>query len=151
MNCGISDQQGEKITIQHFAGILAYQLIEMAKQLEGSGSSKFLPEVSHEVVTIQDSSSSFSSPTLTCLLAVTSGRHVIWTSPDASGLVHYLVKYEVTTDPSEQKRTKMSTEVKSSPQKKSPKSVWDQPSEVVKTELRFGLLVEYPESDDEDS
>jgi hypothetical protein len=41
MNCGISDQQGEKITIQHFAGILAYQLIEMAKQLEGSGSSKF--------------------------------------------------------------------------------------------------------------
>ena len=79
----------------------------MAKQLEGSGSSKFLPEVLNKVVTIQDSSSSFSSPTLTCLLAVTSGRHVIWTSPDANGLVHYLVKYEVTTDPSGQKRTKM--------------------------------------------
>jgi hypothetical protein len=107
MTCGISDQQGKKITIQCFARILAYQLIEMAKQLEGSGSSKFLPEVSHEVVTIQDSSSSFSSPTLTCLLAVTSGKHVIQTSMDANGLVHYLVKYDVTTDPSGQKRTKM--------------------------------------------
>ena len=50
-----------------------------------------------------------------------------------------------------QKRTKVSTEVKPSPQKKSPKSVWGQPNEIMKTELRFGLLVEYPESEDEDS
>lgn len=103
MNCGISDQQGEKITIQHFAGILAYQLIEMAKQLEGSGSSKFFSEVLNKVVTIQDSSSSFSSPTLTCSLAVTNGKHVIRTTMDANGLVHYLVKYDVTIDPSGRK------------------------------------------------
>jgi hypothetical protein len=79
----------------------------MAKQLEGSGSSKFLPEVLHKVVTIQDSSSSFSSPTFTCSLTVTSGKHVIRTSMDANGLVHYLVKYDITTDPSGQKQTKM--------------------------------------------
>jgi hypothetical protein len=103
----------KKIMIQHFAGTLAYQLIEMAKQLEGSGSSKFFSEVLNKVVTIQDSSSSFSSPsltcllTLTCLLAVTNGKHVIRTSMDANGLVHYLVKYDVTIDPSGQKRTKM--------------------------------------------
>jgi hypothetical protein len=42
INSGSADNQGEKHMIQCFARILAFQLIEMAKQLEPPGSNKFL-------------------------------------------------------------------------------------------------------------
>ncbi len=56
---------------------------------------------------IPESSQDFSSPTLTSSFAITSGKNVIRSGMDANGLLHYLVKYEVTKDPSGQKRTKM--------------------------------------------
>lgn len=51
-----------------------------------------------------------------------------------------------------QKKSRLANESKpnsASTNKKSPKSVWDQPLDTVKSELRFGLLVEYPDSDND--
>ena len=106
INCGVREHQEKKITIQRFAGILAFQLIEMAEKLQSPGSNKFLPEeVFLNTVTVKESSD-LSSPTLTSSLVVTSGKNVIRSITDSNGLIHHLVKYDITTDPSGRKRTK---------------------------------------------
>jgi hypothetical protein len=76
--------------IQRFAGILVLQLVEMAKKLDATSSDKFLPEVTHKTLSIQDSTS-LSSPTLTSMLNVTSGKTVLWTAIDANGMLHYIL------------------------------------------------------------
>jgi hypothetical protein len=53
-------------------------------------------------VTVSD----LSSPTISSFALVT-GKSVIRSATYANGLLHYLVKYDVTQDPSGQKRTKM--------------------------------------------
>ncbi len=106
INCGVREHQEKKITIQRFAGILAFQLIEMAEKLQSPGSNKFLPEeVFSNTVTVKELSD-LSSPTLTSSLVVTSGKNVIRSITDSNGLIHHLVKYDITTDPSGWKRTK---------------------------------------------
>jgi hypothetical protein len=83
-------KSGGEITIQCFAGILALQLVAMAKKLDATSSDKFLPEVTHKTLSIQDSTS-LSSPTLTSMLNVTSGKTVLWTAIDANGMLHYIL------------------------------------------------------------
>jgi len=108
INGGASENQEKKTTIQRFAGILAHQLIQMANKLESGNASKFLPEDDDGfMLSIPESSQDFSSPMLTSSFAITSGKNVIRSGMDANGLLHYLVKYEVTKDPSGRKRTKM--------------------------------------------
>jgi hypothetical protein len=52
-------------------------------------------------VTVMD----VSSPTISSF-AVETGKSVIQSTADANGLLHYLIKYDVTQDPSSCKRTK---------------------------------------------
>jgi hypothetical protein len=90
--------------IQCFAGILVHQLIGMANKLESGNVNKFLPEDNAGfMLSIPESSQDFSSPTLMSSFPITSGKNVICNGIDAIGLWHYLVKYEVTKDPSGQK------------------------------------------------
>jgi hypothetical protein len=81
----------------------------MANKLEASnGSSKFLPEDDPMyMVSVSHQSSDLSSPTLTSSFPITSGKNVIRSATDANGILHFLVKYDVTKDPSGRKRTKM--------------------------------------------
>ncbi len=104
----MSENQEKRTTIQRFVGILAHQLIQMANKLESGNASKFLLEDDDGfMLSIPESSQDFSSPTLTSSFAITSGKNVIHSGMDANGLLHYLLKYEVTKDPSGHKRTKM--------------------------------------------
>jgi hypothetical protein len=98
------DQDGPKIGIKRFSGILAFQLIEMAKKLTG-GPLRFLPE-EVEVPLIVDGKSDFSSPTYP-ETASTEVKRVIRSLCDANGTKHNLVKYDITKDPSGRQRTKM--------------------------------------------
>jgi hypothetical protein len=68
-----------KNTIQHFAGILAHLLIQMANKLEAdSTSSKFLPESEPiYMASLPQNSSDLSLPTLTSSVPITSGKNVI--------------------------------------------------------------------------
>ncbi len=80
----------------------------MANKLGSGNVSKFLPEDDAAfMLSIPESSQDFSSPTLTSFFVITSGKNVIHSGMDANGLLHYLVKYEVTKDPSGRKQTKM--------------------------------------------
>jgi hypothetical protein len=101
------EDQDKKISIQRFAGMLANQLIQYGKRL--GRNSRFAEECENiiEVPSNLVAASDFSSPTLTSTLAVTAGKNVIRTATDANRLLHYLVKYDVTQDPSGRKRTKM--------------------------------------------
>jgi hypothetical protein len=98
------DQDGPKIGIKPFSGILAFQLIEMAKKLTG-GPLRFLPE-EVEVPLIGDGKSDLSSPTYP-ETASTEVKQVIQSLCDANGMKHNLVKYDITKDPSGRQRTKM--------------------------------------------
>jgi hypothetical protein len=100
------DQDGPKIGIKQFSGMLAYQLIELAKKLTG-GPLRFLPkEVEVEVPLVVDSKSDLSSPTFPETVS-SEVKLVIWSLSDANGKNHDLVKYEITKDPSGRQRTKM--------------------------------------------
>ncbi len=104
---GMEDQE-KKVSIQRFAGILANQLIQFASKMGSSNENRFLPEEDEGyVMTIPETLSSFSSPMLTSSLAITGGKNVIRSGSDANGITHFLVKYQVTQDPSGRKRTKM--------------------------------------------
>jgi hypothetical protein len=108
INGGNGEQQEKRNTIQRFAGILAHQLIQMANNCEGDSGSKFLPESDPAfMVSVTQQSSNISSPTLTSSFQITSGKNVIRSACDENGILHYLVKYDVTQDPSGRKRTKM--------------------------------------------
>jgi hypothetical protein len=100
------DQDGAKIGIKRFSGILAFQLIEMAKKLTG-GPLRFLPEeVEVQVPLIGDGKSDLSSPTYP-ETASTEVKRVIHSLCDANGTKHNLVKYDITKDPSGRQHTKM--------------------------------------------
>jgi hypothetical protein len=73
----------------------------MTTKLESGNVSKFLPEDDAAfMLSIPESSQDSSSPTLTSSFAITSGKNVLHSGMDANDLLHYLVKYEVTKDPS---------------------------------------------------
>jgi len=105
------EEKEQKISIQRFAGILAQQLIDMAKKISGP-SLRFLPEDSEcsgVELRISDAKSDFSSPTFAPSLStsVPEEKKTIRSLPDANGMWHHLIRYEVTKDPSGRKRTKM--------------------------------------------
>jgi hypothetical protein len=105
-----NEEKEMKVGIQRFAGILSYQLIQMAKKLNAPPE-RFLPEDclgSNFMLKLPDSMSDLSSPTLTNSGTLSSSNKVIIRSlHDANGNLHCLVKYDVTQDPSGRKRTKM--------------------------------------------
>jgi hypothetical protein len=104
---GIEDQEN-KISIQRFAGILTNQLIQYANKIGTGNSSRFLPEDDAGfTMSVPETLTDFSSPTLTTSLAITTGKNVIRSCTDSNGITHFLVKYDVTQDPSGRKRTKM--------------------------------------------
>jgi hypothetical protein len=96
------------MTIQCFAGISGYQLMGMANKPEsGNGSNFLLADNSGFMISIPESPQDFLSPTLTSSFRITAAKNVICSGIGANGLLHYLVKYEVMTDPSGWKRMKM--------------------------------------------
>jgi hypothetical protein len=110
LNCSkrSDDDQERKVTIQRFAGILANQLIQFANKQGSGNAGRFLPEDDIGfAVSISETLTDLSSPTLTSSLAITGGKNVIRSGSDANGITHFLVKYPVTQDPSGRKRTKM--------------------------------------------
>ena len=110
LNCSkrSDDDQERKVTIQRFAGMLANQLIQFANKQGSGNAGRFLPEDDIGfAVSISETVTDLSSPTLTSSLAITGGKNVIRSGSDANGITHFLVKYPVTQDPSGRKRTKM--------------------------------------------
>ena len=102
-----NDDQEQKVSIQRFAGILASQLIQIASK-RSSSNSKFLPEDNQVLaVSILQSVTDLLSPALSSSFTITAGKNVLCSETDANGLLHYLVKYDVTKDPSGWKRMKM--------------------------------------------
>jgi hypothetical protein len=86
--------------IQRFAGILAHQLMGMANKVETCNGSKFLVESnSGFIVSVSKTSQDLSSRTLTSSFPITAGKNVIRSGIDANGLLHYLIKYDVMTEP----------------------------------------------------
>ena len=88
----------KKNGIQRFAGMLSYQLLKKSKILASSTTSRFMPEEVQlpEKTFVSD----LSSP------SDFSDKPVIRALQDAMGKTHYLVKYDVTRDPSGRCRTK---------------------------------------------
>jgi hypothetical protein len=102
LNCSKrdGDEQERKITIQRFAGILANQLVQLANK-QGSGNvDRFLPEDEGFAVSVTEPLTDMSSPMLTSSLAITDGKNLIQSGSNANSLPHFLVRYEVTQDPS---------------------------------------------------
>jgi hypothetical protein len=102
------NDEGNKVSIQRFAGILASQLINYASKQALGSKAMFLPEDDPQQlelnvsVTVMD----VSSPTISSY-AVATFKSVIQSATDADGLLHYLVKYDVMQDPSGRKITTM--------------------------------------------
>jgi hypothetical protein len=82
----------KKIGIQRFAGMLSYQLLKNSKILASSTTSRIMPEELQlpEKTIVSELSS----------LSDFSDKPVIRALQDAMGKTHYLVKYDVTRDPS---------------------------------------------------
>jgi hypothetical protein len=104
-------EKEQKISIQRFAGILAQQLIDVAKKISGP-SLRFLPENSEGngvELRISNAKSDFSLPTFAPTLSSSTPeeKNTIHSLPDANGMLHHLVRYEVTKDLSCRQRTKM--------------------------------------------
>ena len=99
----------QKISIRRFAGMLALQLIRNSKRL-GASSSRFRPEDdSNEVVPVvsivepsRSGVSDLSSPDF----ASSTEKNIARSLQDANGRTHYLVKYDITKDPSGRSRCK---------------------------------------------
>ena len=90
---------GKKISIQHFAGMFSHQLIHAAKSLSAIATTQFLHEaapISWAITLPSNMVSELSSPEL----GSSSDKQVIRVIPDATGRTHYLVKFDVTKDPS---------------------------------------------------
>jgi|LakMenEpi03Aug12_release.lakeMendotaPanAssembly.Ray.scaffolds.fasta_scaffold205777_1 hypothetical protein len=103
------EEKEQKIGIQRFSGMLARQLIDIANKIKSS--SRYLPEQPMEVTMhpMTGSSADLSSPTFLGTSA-TYNKHdklPIRSLVDANGVTHYLMKYDVTKDPSGRQRTKM--------------------------------------------
>jgi len=102
INSGSGSHDEKKISIQRFAGILSFQLLRNAKEL---GCSR-LSFMSEEILPVQKSLvSDLSSPTISGSVTI-SDKPVAGSLVDANGKTHYLVKFDVTKDPSGYCRTK---------------------------------------------
>ncbi len=102
INHTTSFQDEKKIGIQHFVGMLAFQLLKNAKQL-GCPQQHFVPE---EVQ--QEPQKSVVSDLLDPSIA-NSDKPVVWVLQDVNGRTHYLVK--ITKDPSGCSGTKKGQEM----------------------------------------
>ena len=98
----LNDDSGQsKLSIRRFAGVLAFQLIQKAKKLSVLPT-RFLPEdyvilvVSDMGSTSKSNISDLTSPDL----ASSSEKEIIRALQDPNGRTHYLVKYDITKDPS---------------------------------------------------
>jgi hypothetical protein len=99
-----------KISIQRFAGMLAYQLIKQAKRL-GTAPPRFLPEQDSPPDTIplcsvSDPSRVGTISDLSSDFATLTDKQTIRSLQDANGKSHYLIKYDITKDPSGRSRCK---------------------------------------------
>jgi hypothetical protein len=104
----VNDDAGPpKLSIRRFAGMLAFQLIQKGKKMSALPS-RFLPEddvipvVSVMGRTSNSNISDLSSPDMRSLLE----KEVVRALQDANGRTHYLVKYDITKDPSGRSRCK---------------------------------------------
>jgi len=101
------DDQESKVSIERFARILVHQLINLAEKQKGN---KYLPEEEEAlrfIFSTSDSRNDLSTQMQTTGFGVTAGRNVICSSIDANNILHYLIKYDMTTDPCGRKCTKM--------------------------------------------
>ncbi len=98
------EEKEQKISIQRFSGILAHQLIELAKKIN-EPSLKYRPEDSDTsgLEIVAEAKTIFSFPTFAFSSSFSSLQEeiLIWSLTDANGVTHHLVKYEVTKDPLE--------------------------------------------------
>jgi hypothetical protein len=97
----------QKISIRRFAGIISNQLIAHARRLSAS-SSRFLPDSPLDIIPIvsnKDSSKSGVSD-LSSELYTLSKKRAVRSLQDANGKTHYLVKFDITKDPSGRSRCK---------------------------------------------
>jgi hypothetical protein len=98
----------QKIPIRRFAGMLSLQLIRQAKRLGASPMQHFIPEddalpvVSVTAPPSRSGVSDLSSPDFASL----SDKEIVRALQDANGKTHYLVKYDITRDPSGRSRCK---------------------------------------------
>jgi hypothetical protein len=101
----VSANDEKKMSVCTFAGILANQLITQAEQLSMEPSAQF----KDDTATLPTVSVTEKSPT-SRLSSITSadmdGKLIIRQLEDVNQQLHFLVKYELTTDPSGRKRTK---------------------------------------------
>jgi hypothetical protein len=68
--------------------------------LGGAHASRFLPEDDETfTVRVPQEETELSFPALTSSITVTAGKNVLHSSSDVNGILHYLVKYDVTKDP----------------------------------------------------
>ncbi len=105
----LNDATGsQKLSIRRFAGMLAFQLIRQAKKLGALQVPSFLPEddmlpvVSITAPHSKSNVSDLSSPDFASL----SEKEIVRALQDANGRTHYLVKYDITKDPSGRSRCK---------------------------------------------
>ncbi len=90
----VNDATGsQKLSIHQFAGMLAFQLVCQAKKLGTSPMPRFLPEDDMIPVVSIVAPQSKSNASL-------SEKEILCTLQDTNGRTHYLVKYDITKDPS---------------------------------------------------
>jgi len=100
INSNSNGSDDKKISIQRFAGMLSYQLLKNVKHL---GSTSLTPSYLPEEVACPGKtvvSSDISTP------SDLTEKPIIWSLVDANGKMHYLVKFDITKDPSGRCRTK---------------------------------------------
>jgi hypothetical protein len=105
----LNDATGsQKLSIRQFTIMLAFQLILHTKKLGGTQLHRFLPEddilpvVSIVAPQSKSDISDLSSPDFASL----SEKEIVRNLQDANGRTHYLIKYDVTKDPSGRSRCK---------------------------------------------
>jgi len=95
----------QKVSIRRFSGMLALQLIRNANRL-GSAHNRFQPEDEESRCVPLVSISEPSKSAVSDLSSPTSDKTIIRSLQDANGKTHYLVKYDITKDPSGRSRCK---------------------------------------------
>jgi hypothetical protein len=97
---------GKKISIQRFAGMLSVQLIKNAKRLGAENDEAFLPEHDDAPLACITLPSLSVSDLSTPDVGSKSDKNAVCAITDNNGRTHYLVKYDITKDPSGRSRTK---------------------------------------------
>ncbi len=96
----------KKISIQRFAGMLSVQLIKNAKRLGAENDEPFLPEHDDAPLACITLPSKPVSDLSTPDVGSKSDKNAVRAITDNNSRTHYLVKYDVTEDPSGRSRTK---------------------------------------------